>query len=158
MLRTLARWFPATVGVLLLIGPLLAHHAISAKFDASKKRTLTGVVTMVDWANPHVHVLVNVQEGARLVSWAVELESELELERSAWRRDWLKAGDAVTVEATVAAEESLAGFDMLDREMKALFELVGHHLGLAGAQEPVIDEDAREPRAQGFGRQHRRHR
>src|SRR5687768_10269508 len=106
MLRTLARWFPATAGVLLLVGPLLAHHAISAKFDAGKRRTLTGVVTRVDWANPHVHVLVNVQEGARLVSWAVELESQLELERSAWKRDSLKPGDAVTVQGPVARDGS----------------------------------------------------
>ena len=38
-----------------------AHHAISAKFDDTKPQTLTGIVTLVDWRNPHVHVFLNVQ-------------------------------------------------------------------------------------------------
>jgi hypothetical protein len=33
-----------------------AHHPISAKFDDTKPQTLTGVVTLVDWRNPHVHI------------------------------------------------------------------------------------------------------
>ena len=37
-----------------------AHHEILAKFDDKKPMTLTGVVTLVDWRNPHVHVFVNV--------------------------------------------------------------------------------------------------
>ena len=46
-----------------------AHHAIAAKFDDTKPTTLTGIVTLVDWANPHVHVYVNVKnEGGRVLT------------------------------------------------------------------------------------------
>ena len=45
-----------------------AHHAISAKFDDTKAATLTGIVTMVDWSNPHVHVFINVKTGNDLVN------------------------------------------------------------------------------------------
>ena len=38
----------------------LAHHEITAKFDETKPATLSGIVTAVDWRNPHVHVFVNV--------------------------------------------------------------------------------------------------
>ena len=40
--------------------PAVAHHAVEAKFDETKPMTLTGIVTFVDWRNPHVHVFVNV--------------------------------------------------------------------------------------------------
>jgi len=60
----------------LLTFPLLAHHPVAAKFDLNKKRTLRGVVTRVDWSNPHVHVLMYVQESGQRANWAVELESD----------------------------------------------------------------------------------
>ena len=86
--------------------PLVAHHAISAKFDPARRTTLTGQVTKVDWANPHVHVLVNVVSGGRTVNWAVELESPLDLERSGWNMDSLKPGDSVTVQGIRARNGS----------------------------------------------------
>ena len=51
------------LGVLLAAAPLVAHHAIQAKFDDKKPMTLKGLVTKVDWLNPHVHVFMNVQDG-----------------------------------------------------------------------------------------------
>ena len=86
--------------------PWLAHHEILAKFDAAKPRTLKGSVTKVDWTSPHVHVLVNVPDGPRLVNWAVELESPLDLERSGWNRNSLKPGDAITVQGILARDAS----------------------------------------------------
>jgi len=92
--------------MLLITASLLAQHPIAAKFDLTKRRTIKGVVTRVDWSNPHVHVLVTAQEGTRTTYWAVELESQLELERSKWTRDSLKPGDAITVQGPVARDGS----------------------------------------------------
>jgi len=88
------------------VGTLLAHHEVAAKFDPAKTRMLNGVVTSVDWANPHVHVLINVREGSQTANWAVELESPFELERSGWKRDSVKPGDVVTVQGPVARDQS----------------------------------------------------
>jgi hypothetical protein len=88
-------------------GSLVAHHVVAAKFDPARRRTLDGIVTKVDWANPHVHVLLNVRQGNQWVNWAVELESQLELERSAWTQDSVKPGDALTVQGPVARDGSL---------------------------------------------------
>ena len=63
---------------LLSTTPLFAHHEILAKFDSTKPQTLKGTVTKIDWTDPHVHVLMNVLEGTRLVNWAVELESPVD--------------------------------------------------------------------------------
>src|ERR1700674_3812240 len=106
MMRRFKRLFPAGVGVILLVAPLLAQRGILAKFDANKAKTLNGVVTRLDWANPHVHILMNVQEGPKLVNWAVELESQLELERSGWNRDSVKPGDSLTVQGKLARDGS----------------------------------------------------
>src|SRR5438552_9484419 len=103
MSRSVVRWWGGLVW-LLAVTPLLAHHEILAKFDSAKPRTLNGVVTKVDWVSPHVHVLVNVPERARLVNWAVELESPLDLERSGWNRNSLKPCDAITVQGLLVRD------------------------------------------------------
>ena len=50
----------------LLMLPLSAHHEITAKFDPAKTTRLQGIVTLVDWANPHVHIFMNVGTGNNL--------------------------------------------------------------------------------------------
>jgi hypothetical protein len=106
MQRILNRTFAGAVMAVLAAIPLLAHHNITGKFDPAKTRTLTGVVTRLDWANPHVHILMDVAEGNAVTNWAVELESTLDLERSGWTFETLKPGDAVTVRGTLARDGS----------------------------------------------------
>src|SRR3954464_896661 len=106
MSRTLSGWLAGAVGLLLAAMPLLAHHNISGKFDPAKTRTLNGVVTRLDWANPHVHILMDVIEGNTVRNWAVELESTLDLERSGWNLKTVKPGDALTVQGMVARDGS----------------------------------------------------
>src|SRR5438552_11463638 len=60
MLRRVVHWLSAGLVWMLAVMPLQAHHEILAKFDSAKPRTLNGVVTSVNWVNPHVHVFVNV--------------------------------------------------------------------------------------------------
>src|SRR6185436_10470623 len=84
-------------GLLLAVAPVAAHHEILAKFDDKKPITLRGVVTLVDWRNPHVHVFLNVRDRNQVANWAVELESPIDLLRSGWSRDTLHAGDSITV-------------------------------------------------------------
>ena len=77
--------------VLLTVVTGNAHHAKSAKFDDTKRTELRGIVTYVDWRNPHVHVFTNVaRENGELENWAVELESTVLLKRSGWQSDSLR--------------------------------------------------------------------
>jgi len=86
--------------------PLRGHHEILAKFDDHKPVTLTGVVTLVDWKNPHVHVFMNVRAGNQVANWAIELESPIDLQHSGWTRDTLKPGDTIAVEGMAARDGS----------------------------------------------------
>jgi hypothetical protein len=104
--RTASRWCLGLVGA--IAAPLaVAHHAIVAKFDEAKPTTVNGIVTSVDWRNPHVHVFVNVtRDDGSVENWAVELESTVLLRRSGWAHDTLKPGDSVRANGPAARDGS----------------------------------------------------
>lgn len=84
-----------------------AHHPVGAKFNEAEVVTLSGRVTAIDWANPHVHIFFNVPaEGGGLVNWAAELASTPELEWSGWRPENLAVGDTISVTGPVARNGS----------------------------------------------------
>jgi Family of unknown function (DUF6152) len=105
--RTVQRWFVGCAAMLLGIAPLAAHHVIAAKFDNAKRLTLRGAITAIDWANPHAHLFINVAEpDGRMVNWAIELESTVDLRRQGWTRNAVSVGDVVTVEGIAARDGS----------------------------------------------------
>jgi hypothetical protein len=97
----------AYAAIVLSALPLLAHHSFSAEFDATKSITLTGVVTKVDWANPHVYFFVDVKDDkGAVVNYACETDGPNALIRRGWKRDSLKTGDQITVDAYLAKDGS----------------------------------------------------
>ena len=40
----------------------LAHHAYTAEFDTTKPVKLTGVVTKLEWSNPHIWIYLDVKD------------------------------------------------------------------------------------------------
>lgn len=81
----------------------LAHHPLAAKFDPAQTQTLSGRVTAIDWANPHVHVFLAVDSGSAAgENWAIELESTVELGWSGWSPDTVAIGDTLTVSGPLA--------------------------------------------------------
>ena len=83
---------------LIAAGSLLGHHSFSLEFDATKQVTFQGVVTKVEWMNPHVYFYLDVKEGAnKVVNWVFESAGPNALERRGWNRNTLKTGDRITV-------------------------------------------------------------
>ena len=100
-------WASALLGVLLAAVPLMAHHEMLAKFDDKKPVKLSGVVTLVDWRNPHVHVFMNVKDNRnQILNWAIELESPIDLQRAGWNRESLRPGDPIAIEGISARNGS----------------------------------------------------
>ena len=90
-------------GVLLAGRPVMAHHSFAAEFDAEKPITLTGIVTKVEWTNPHVWFYINVKdENGQTVNWGAEMGPPHGLQRRGWRQNTLKIGDSVTVKGSMA--------------------------------------------------------
>jgi hypothetical protein len=78
---------------------LSAHHSFGAEYDASKPITLTGVITKVEWTNPHSHFYLDVaDEKGGVTNWKFEGYNPAVLSRIGWRKEFqLKPGDRITV-------------------------------------------------------------
>jgi hypothetical protein len=106
-MRFKASVFVALLGLTAAGAPLRAHHSFAAEYDANKPITITGTVTKLEWMNPHARFYVDVKEGdGNLTHWNFELGAIPVLLKQGWRRDSLKPGDQVTVEASRAKDGS----------------------------------------------------
>ena len=94
------------VGLLLAAVPVVAHHSFAAEFDADKPFKLIGVVTKVEWQNPHTYFYLDItdERTKKVTNWAFEMGSPNGLMRNGWTRNTLKIGDAVTVEGSLARD------------------------------------------------------
>jgi hypothetical protein len=99
----------SVLSVAALVPPssVLAHHSFAAEYDSEKPIQISGSVTKVEWANPHVHFYVDVKNDRGVfVNWNIELGPPLILRRLGWRQDSLKTGDQVTVDGYLAKDGS----------------------------------------------------
>ena len=73
--------------------PGWAHHATATQYDVSRTISLTGVISKLEWSNPHVHAVIDAQN----VQWDVELASPGGVIVAGLSRDQLKPGTILTV-------------------------------------------------------------
>ena len=102
--------FSSAVGFLLAAPAVIAHHSFAAEFDANKALTLKGIVTKIEWANPHTYFYVDVTNpDGKVVNWGMEMGSPNGLMRQGWTRNTLHVGDEVTVEGSQAKDGANVG-------------------------------------------------
>ena len=78
--------------------PVSAHHAFTAEFDANSPVEFLGVVTRVEWINPHTWIHVDVtQADGSVESWAIEGGTPSILFRRGFTKNSLLPGSEIRV-------------------------------------------------------------
>jgi hypothetical protein len=89
--------FIGAAGLLLVSGPVLAHHGRS-NYDVTQTVTLKGIVTEFEWQNPHALIHFDVtDESGKVEKWVGETNSPNTLSRQGWTRNTVKVGDQITL-------------------------------------------------------------
>jgi uncharacterized protein DUF6152 len=95
----------ASLGLLVSAVPARAHHSFAAEYDSNKPITLKGVVSRIEWTNPHARFYVDVKETDGTTStWNLELASPNVLVRNGWTRKSLNIGDEISVQGSMAKD------------------------------------------------------
>jgi Family of unknown function (DUF6152) len=111
-------------GLLLMATQAFAHHSFAAEYDVTKPITLAGVVTKIDWSNPHVYIYLAVKgEDGQVVNWALEGHPPNTLRRTGWHQGSLKENDTITVTGWRSKDGSnrIAGREVTLPDGKKLF-------------------------------------
>jgi hypothetical protein len=101
------RVLTASLGVLLLAASMRAHHSRSATYDGERQVTLQGVVTRIEWVNPHAYLFVDdADNDGTVTNWAVEIGNPFDLERAGWTDGSVKVGEVVSVRGIPARSQA----------------------------------------------------
>jgi hypothetical protein len=95
------------MAVAALVLPVYGHHSFSAEFDGSKAIRKTGVISKVEWTNPHSYFYIDVKDDdGNMVSWGCEGGAPNVLSRRGFKKNDIKIGDTVTVDGYPAKDGS----------------------------------------------------
>jgi len=126
--------------VVLFTGAAEAHHSFAAEFDVARPVKMRGIVTDMDWTNPHswIHLDVKSPDG-KTVSWMIEGGSPNALLRLGFNKSALPKGSEVVVE----------GFQAKDGSNRAVGQFVafadGRKLFLGGSAPGARGDGDKQP-------------
>ena len=107
MTRSLLAVLVVGLGLISIAPPILAHHSEAAEYDSNKPVKVTGILTKVEWQNPHVWYYVDVKdENGKVTTWGFSSAPPGSMMRRGITKDMLKLGAVVNVEGNRARDGS----------------------------------------------------
>jgi hypothetical protein len=95
------------VALLVAALPALAHHSGRAEWDANREAVAEGVLTHVDWSNPHIYIYMNVTEApGKVVEYSFQSGPPGVLHKAGLKKDDFKIGDHVKITFAPAKDGS----------------------------------------------------
>jgi len=118
------------VGAMLDSGAF-AHHSVAGQFDASKRAQLSGVISKIEWINPHTYLHLEVEnEDGSVTTWQLESLPTAMLRKAGLTREMLMGGGAEVTVDTILARDGTKHLGWLLR----IDYPDGHYYQLAGAE------------------------
>jgi len=119
----------SALGALALALPAGAHHSVAGQFDAAQRTTITGVVSKVDWINPHVYVHIDVADDSGAVTtWRLESLPTAMLRKAGLTSEMIKGGGQKVTAVAIKARNGTPNLGWL---LNLTYE-DGHEYVLAG--------------------------
>jgi hypothetical protein len=129
MARTVLPLLSVLGALLALGGNAAAHHSVAGQFDQSQRTTITGVVSKVEWINPHVYVQMDVaDEKGAITTWRLESLPTAMLRKAGLTSELLRDGGQKVTAAVLLARNGTPNLGWL---MNLKYE-DGHEYVLAG--------------------------
>ena len=96
-MKKLIPFFVLVVGLVMVAGPVLAHHGRGATYDMKKELALKGIISEVFWRNPHIAVMVDVKDAeGKVTTWTIEHSNITTLAIQGYGKQTLKVGQEIT--------------------------------------------------------------
>ena len=108
-----------------LVAPAAAHHSFVVEYDVNRPLKLEGVVTKIEWTNPHTLLSLDVaDQNGITTAWSFELASPNVLERNGWTQRMLSVGDRVKLEGyggfAIATRGVVSSITMADGRVRRM--------------------------------------
>ena len=104
---TIVRLLIATLAVLALNAPLMAHHSVPVNYDSSREITIKGKLTEIRWINPHSRFRLEVtKDDGSTEEWLAEMGAHNTMLRAGFKMELFAIDDVVTIIGSPARRET----------------------------------------------------